>query len=129
MSTQVLISLPDDLFEQAQTWSTLTRRDLSQTVTDALRISFAAVSPHSETLTPVELLSDSEVIALSKVRMDAEQGERMGDLLQKQSEGKLFFVEQAELAALTQIYHNLWLRQSEALVESVRRGLRQQLES
>ncbi len=129
MSTQVLISLPDDLLSQAQTWSSITQRDLSQTVTDALRIALTPLSVDTIDLRPIETLSDSEVLALSRVQMDIGQGERMGKLLQKQREGKLLFADQSELSALAQVYHNLWLRQSQALAESVQRGLRPALES
>ena len=128
MSTQVLISLPDDILSQAQTWSSITQRDLSQTVTDALRITLSPLLADISDLRPIETLPDNEVLALSKVRMEVGQGERMGKLLQKQSEGRLLFTEQAELSALAQVYHNLWVRQSQALAESVRRGLRPALE-
>ena len=36
MNTQVTLTLPDDLYERARRWATLTQRDLSETLTDAL---------------------------------------------------------------------------------------------
>jgi hypothetical protein len=39
-------------------------------------------------------------------------------------EATLTTPEQAELFALIQVYQQLWVRQSEALAEAVRRGLR-----
>ena len=60
--------------------------------------------------------------------MDKEEGERLGELLGKQRENMLAETEQLALAMLMQVYHRLWIRQSEALVEAVKRGLRPPLE-
>ncbi len=38
MSTQVTLTLPDELYEQARRWAIVTHRDLSETLTDALAI-------------------------------------------------------------------------------------------
>ncbi len=52
------------------------------------------------------------------------QGHRLNLLLEKQREGELIEREHQELLALMQVYDHLWVRQSEALAEAVRRGLR-----
>jgi hypothetical protein len=49
-------------------------------------------------------------------------------LLEKQREGTLTESERPELLALMHVYEQLWVRQSEALAEAVRRGLRKPLE-
>jgi len=123
MNNQVTLTLPDDLYENAQQWAMMTQRDLAATLTDALRIVLTPVAKlHAEQ--PVSLLSNEEVMALSSVQMDEVQGERLGKLLEKQRESFLTEAEQLSLAALMQVYHQLWLRQSEALAEAVKRGLR-----
>ena len=38
MDAQVTLTLPGELYERASRWATLTRRDLSKTLTDALAI-------------------------------------------------------------------------------------------
>ncbi len=49
-------------------------------------------------------------------------------LLEKEREGELTGSERPELLALMQVYNQLWIRQSEALAEAGRRGLRRPLE-
>ncbi len=128
MSNQVTLTLPDDLYENAQQWAVIMQRELSDTLTDALRIVLTPVVTKPKVERPVSTLSDEEVIALSSVQMDKEQGERLGKLLEKQRENTLTTIEQVSLMALMQVYHQLWIRQSEALAEAVKRGLRPPLE-
>lgn len=128
MSNQVTLTLPDDLYENAQQWAVMMQRELSETLTDALRVVLTPVVTKPKAERPVSALSDEEVIALSKVQMDKEQGERLGKLLEKQRENTLTAIEQVSLMMLMQVYHQLWIRQSEALAEAVKRGLRPPLE-
>jgi predicted transcriptional regulator len=123
MSTQVMLTLPDDVYERAKQWAALTQREVSHILTEALAI---VLTPVGEPLwtPPVTALSDAEVMALAQVQMAPSQGKRLDRLLEKQREHTLIVPEQAELLALMQVYHQLWLRQSEALAEAVRRGLR-----
>ena len=128
MDNQVMVTLPDDLYENAQQWAIMTQRELSETLTDALRIVLTPVVKKQQVERPVSTLSYEEVIALSKVQMDQGQGERLGKLLEKQRELTLTATEQVSLMTLMQVYHQLWIRQSEALAEAVTRGLRPPLE-
>jgi hypothetical protein len=70
-------------------------------------------------------LSDEQVLALCKAKMQPSQGHRSSELLKAQQEGKLGESERLELLALMQVYDQLWIRQSEALAEAVRRGLQE----
>lgn len=128
MSTQVTLTLPDELYEHARRWATITQRDLSETLTDALTIVLTPVYTMPSLEKPVSLLSDEGVIALSRAQMKPAQGRRLSELLEKQREGALAKGERPELLALMQVYSQLWIRQSEALAEAVRRGLREPLE-
>jgi len=74
-------------------------------------------------------LSDEKVLALAKASMAPLQGNRLNLLLEKQREGELIEREHQELLALMQAYDLLWIRQSEALAEAVRRGLRPALDA
>jgi hypothetical protein len=78
---------------------------------------------------PISLLSDEDVLALCRTQMSLSSGRRLSELLEKQREGVLTGSERSELLALMQVYDQLWIRQSEALAEAVRRGLRKPLES
>ncbi len=128
MNTQVTLTLPDELYEHAKRWAAITQRDLSEMLTDALAIVLTPVhtAPQLERL--VSSLSDEDVLALSKAQMRPAQGRRLSELLEKQREGVLTDNERRELLALMQVYDQLWIRQSEALAEAVRRGLRKPLE-
>ena len=128
MSTQVTLTLPDELYEHARRWATITQRDLSETLTDALIIVLTPVYTMPRLERPVSLLSDEDVLALSRAQMKPAQGRRLSGLLEKQREGALAKGERPELLALMQVYSQLWIRQSEALAEAVRRGLRELLE-
>jgi hypothetical protein len=77
---------------------------------------------------PISSLSDERVFALCSVQMKPAQGRRLSELLEKQNEKLLTERERSELLALMQTYDQLWIRQSEALAEAVRRGLRRPLE-
>lgn len=128
MGMQVTLTLPDELFELAKRWAAITQQDLTDTLTDALTIALTPVHTAPEMEEPVSSLSDRDVLSLSMAKMNPAQGRRLNQLLEKQREGMLSEDERPELLALIQIYHQLWIRQSEALVEAVRRGLRDPLE-
>lgn len=121
--TQVTITLTDDLYEHAQRWAAITRRGLDETLTNALAIVLTPVYSESMLDQPVEALSDNKLLTTVKVRMQPEQGKRLEELLALQREGRLSSRQRNELQALMQVYDQLWLRQSEALAEAVRRGL------
>jgi hypothetical protein len=128
MNTQVTLTLSDELYEHARRWATITQRDLSETLTDALTIVLTPVYTTPRLERPVSSLSNEDVFALSKAQMRPAQGRRLSKLLEKQREGTLTESERPELLALMHVYERLWVRQSEALAEAVRRGLRKPLE-
>ncbi len=128
MSVQVTLTLSNELYETASRWAVLTRHDVAKTLTDALTIVLSPRKTPPTWTRPLSTLSDAEVIALCKPDFNIEVAQRVGDLLEKQREGILTSREQQELVALMQGYDELWLRQSEALGEAVRRGLRAPLE-
>ncbi len=127
MGMQVVLTLSDDLYERAKQWASRSQRDVPQTLTDALEIVLTPVPESLESEPAVTTMSDAEVLALTQVQMAPRQGRRLDDLLAMQREEPLAAPEQAELLALMQEYNRLWIRQSEALAEAVRRGLRQPL--
>lgn len=127
MSTQVVLTLSDDLYKRAMQWAALTRRDVPQTLTDALEIVLTPLFEPPADEPPVTAMSDAEVMALAQPQMVAPQGKRLDLLLAKQREDELTVLEQSELLAFMQEYHRRWIRQSEALAEAVRRGLREPL--
>jgi hypothetical protein len=75
--------------------------------------------------TPIESMADDEVLALSDLQMDPDQDARLSELLEKQRERSLLSNEPQELESLMQIYREALLRKNAALVEAVKRGLRE----
>ena len=124
MSSQVVVTLSDELMERAKQWALLTQRDLAQTLVDALQIVLAPVQHTIGVQPDIAELSDQEVLSLCTVKLKPAQGKRINVLLAKQREEQLTPTDQSELLALMEIYNQLWIRQSEALAEAVRRGLR-----
>jgi len=120
--------LSEDLYEHARRWAAITRRDLPETLTETLAIALTPVYTVPALEQPIPLFSDERLLALCSTQMKSAQGGRLTELLEKQRESLLTESERPELLALMQIYDQLWVRQSEALAEAVRRGLRPPLE-
>src|SRR5262249_5912754 len=103
----------------------LMNQDVSRVLAEAIESALSPLGSSSIALTPVEELSDSEVLAVAELRMDEVQGQRLGKLLDRQQAGKLSEAERSELAALMQVYRESMVQKAEALSEAVRRGLRE----
>jgi hypothetical protein len=125
---EVTLTLPDELRKRAERWASLTHRNLPEALTDMLELVLTPAHTAPDLEKPLTSLPDHEVLALSRLQMRPDQGERLGELLARQREEELANDERAELLALMQIYERLWVRQSEALAEAVRRGLRGPME-
>ncbi|MEZ4680127.1 MAG: hypothetical protein R2932_38500 [Caldilineaceae bacterium] len=123
MSKEITLTIPDELLQNAESWSNLTHRNLNETLTDALKIVLTPIHSDRSMEQQVISLSNEEVLALTKVQMDESQGKRLNKLLEKQQEGTLEAEDHLALMALMQIYNQLWLRQAEALAEAVKRGI------
>jgi len=123
MSKDITLTIPDDLLQNAENWSKITHRNLSETLTDALKIVLTPIHSEPSIEQPVALLSDEEVLALTTIQMDETQGERLNKLLDMQQAGTLTDEDHLFLMALMQVYNQLWLRQAEALAEAVKRGI------
>lgn len=121
---EVTLHLPDKLYEQARQWAAITQQELDEALTGALAVILTPVYTTSQLEKPVVRLSDAEVLAQTEIKMSPTQGQRFSTLLTRQREDTLSEEDHRELFALAQLYQRLWLRQSEALAEAVRRGLR-----
>ncbi|HBE50746.1 MAG TPA: hypothetical protein DDW76_18720 [Cyanobacteria bacterium UBA11369] len=127
MSTQITITLPDEVYHRVERLAQLTSRNIADVVTDAIQLSIPAVSLQNELIQSVSALSDEQVMALTQLQMEPEQDQRLSDLLDRQQEGIITETEQIELSNLMQIYQEGLLRKATALKEAVQRGLREPL--
>lgn len=126
MSNVLTLTLPDELYRSAERLAAGASRPVSGMITEVLN---EALLAWEEPETPIPALSDKDVLALSELQMAADQSQRLSVLLTKQREQELTDDEKPELWTLMRVYERALLRRSEALVESVKRGLREPLNS
>ncbi len=123
MSTQIIITLPDEIYQRAERFARLANRDLASILVDTIQLSIPPVSGDITDLEPVFALSDEEVLVLTELQMEPEQDARLSELLDRQQSGTLTEGDRSELQTLMQVYQEGLLRKATALSEAVKRGL------
>jgi hypothetical protein len=129
MSRRVTLELPDEVLSRAERLAVLTDRNVAELLVEAVAAALPPLDVVLEESRPVSKLPDDMVLGLAERRLPRGQDRRLSRLLDRQQAGKLTDPERNELLALMQVYEANWLRQSEALAEAVRRGLREPLSS
>jgi SspJ family small acid-soluble spore protein len=124
MTIQVTLTLPDELYERVQKLASRTALDADAVLARMLGFSLPELDER-----PLVDLSDDEVLRLAGSLMDTAQQARMSELMAKQHEGGLNAAERDELTILNAIYDAGQARKLDALVEAVKRGLRQRLDT
>ena len=128
MSTQVVVTLPDDLYQRAERLAQLTSRQVAEVLADTIALSLTSLSSQPASVTPVTELTDEEVLSQAELQMAPDRDRRLSILLHRQQAGELSDIERSEMLALLQVYLDGLLRKAQALHEAVRRGLRAPLE-
>jgi hypothetical protein len=123
MSTEITVNLPDETYKRIKTYAAYAQREVSEIIAAALATSLPSLEAIDE-LRGISRLPDEEIAALTELRMDLEADLRLSRLLDRQQAAELTDLEHAELAALMRDYEIGLLRQSQAMGEAVRRGLR-----
>lgn len=123
MSTQITITLPDEIYQRVQLFARLANRDIASFLTDTIQFSIPSVRANTLNLEPVGSISDEQVLALTELQMEPDQDMRLSELLDRQQAGLLLADERLELQDLMQIYQEGLLRKATALSEAVKRGL------
>jgi hypothetical protein len=123
MSTQITITLPDDLYQRAEMFARLANRDVASVLADTIQLSMPPIRSEVLNLQPVTDISDEQVLALAELQMEPDQDIRLSQLLDRQQSGLMTDNERLELQALMQIYQEGLLRKATALSEAVKRGL------
>lgn len=127
MSTQVTITLTDDVYQKADRFARLANRDLASVLADTIQSSIPNISAAATILAPISLLSDADVLALTDLQMVPVQDIRLSELLDRQQAGILTDLDRSDLQLLMQIYQEGLLRKATALSEAVKRKLIQSL--
>jgi len=123
MSTQITITLPDEVYQRAERFARLANRDVASILADTIQLSIPPVRTDIVDLEPISVLSDEQVLLLTELQMEPAQDARLSELLDRQQAGTLAEAERSELQALMQIYQEGLLRKATALSEAVKRGL------
>ena len=127
MSTQITITLPDEVYQRAERFARLANRDVASVLADTIQLSIPPVSSNAAVLEPISALPDERVIALTELQMEPEQDARLSNLLDRQQSGILTEEERSELQTLMQIYQEGLLRKATTLSEAVKRKLMEPL--
>jgi len=129
MTTQIIITLPDEIYQRAELFAKLANRDVASVLADTIQLSIPSVRANVLDLEPIADVSDEQVLALTELQMEPDQDTRLSELLDRQQAGLLFEDERLELQSLMQIYQEGLLRKATALSEAVKRGLIKPLNS
>ena len=129
MATQVMITLSDEVYQQALRVAQLLDRDIESVLSDTLQSSIPEIQLFNLDGLPVSVLSDEQVLEITELQMEPEQDARLSVLLDRQQEGLLGGEERSELEALMQVYREGLLRKALALSEAVKRQLIDALDS
>jgi len=129
MTTQIIITLPDEIYQRAELFAKLANRDVASVLADTIQLSIPSVRANVLDLEPIADVSDEHVLALTELQMEPDQDTRLSELLDRQQAGLLFEDERLELQSLMQIYQEGLLRKATALSEAVKRGLIKPLNS
>ncbi|BAC90877.1 hypothetical protein [Gloeobacter violaceus] len=127
MSTQITISLPDEMYQRAESLAKLVSREVADILVDAIALSLLPVVSRSQNFQKIAEMSDEEVLALTALQMSPKQDEQLSALLDRQQAGELAEGERFQLIVLMQIYQEGLLRKAQALHVAVSRGLREPL--
>jgi hypothetical protein len=123
MTTQLTINLPDEIYHRVQQLAARSNRDVSDILTDTIQWFLPLLNLQSQFQDPISILPDEQVLTLTELQMEAEQDQKLSDLLDRQQAGVLTEIEQLELQALMQVYQVGLLRKATALSEAVKRKL------
>jgi len=127
MSTQVMVTLPDEVYRRAASLARLSGQRMSDILADTIALSLPSLSPQAESVQPLSALPDEQVLALADAQMEPAQDRQFSRLLNRQQAETLTEAERSELLILMQIYQETLLRKAQALHEAVQRGLREPL--
>jgi hypothetical protein len=127
MSTQVTITLTDDVYQKADRFARLANRDLASVLADTIQSFIPNISAAATSLEPISLLSDPDVLAITELQMAPAEDIRLSELLDRQQAGTLTDIDRSELELLMQTYQEGLLRKATALSEAVKRKLIQPL--
>lgn len=128
MSSQITVTLADDVLKRAEILAQRTGRPVADLLAETIELSLRPLGTAAEAESLIGGWSDEEVRAAADLHISPRDDRRLSDLHHGQQAGRLSAAEAAELGGLMQLYQEGLLRKARALREAVRRGLRAALE-
>lgn len=118
---EISVKLPNHLYQRVSELAQAKKKSVAEIIKTAVG---KAVLEAAETVeSPLADCSDEEVSALARMKMSADENQRMSQLLNKQREETITPLERNELEALLRVYQVGNLRKAQGIAEAVRRGL------
>jgi hypothetical protein len=127
MGTQILITLPDEVYQRAQQVAQRTNQDIAIMLADTIQRAIPTTKIDYFGTEPISTLSDLRVLALTELQMDPTQDQKLSELLDRQQAGTLIEGQLIELKHLMEIYQKGLIRKASALSEAVQRGIMEPL--
>lgn len=115
MSEQVTIQVSEHAIQHAAQIAASTKQSIENVLSGLVESSLTEL--------PVELLSNSDVLALVELKLAPDVQERLSNLLYENREGLLTAEGREELGQMMKVYERGQLRKAQALEEAVKRGL------
>jgi hypothetical protein len=130
MSTQVTLTIPDEIYQRAHRFARLTNQDIASVLAHSIVQAIPPLGEHLDTL-PANTtcseafadLTDTQILALTELQLEPEQDNQLSHLLDQQQAGTLTEDTQIELEALLQLYQEGLVRKATAIAEAVKRGI------
>lgn len=127
MGTQILITLPDEVYQRAQQVAQHTNQDIAIMLADTIQRAIPTTKIDYFGTEPISTLSDFQVLALTELQMEPTQDQKLSELLDRQQAGNLTEGQLIELQHLMEIYQKGLIRKASALSEAVQRGIMEPL--
>ncbi len=123
MTTQVILTLRDEMYQRAKILARITGRTVQEILTSRFDQVIPAFDPNNLEET-MRVLSDDEVLQLADGMMSSEEDAGMRVLMAENSKGRIDAAGREELEALLKVYEQGTLIKVHAIGEAVRRDLR-----
>lgn len=89
MSTQVTITLPDEVYQKAEHLAQLISCEVAEILAHTITAALPPFDASSEEVTPIEKLPDEDILPLTQLQLPPRQDRRLSLLLEKQQAGTL----------------------------------------
>ena len=118
---EISVKLPNNLYQDVSALAQARKKSVATIIKNAVK---KAVAEGTETIErPLIACSDSEVLALAKMKMSSAENKQMSELLGKQGAATITPLERNELDASMRVYQVGNLRKAQGISEAFQRGL------